>query len=147
MKNKTQTSRLETRRATDARALLAGLLLTVAVGGSIVPPGVAQDLTEPSQVISAYLTSLVNGDTDRLGTLIDGPMKQKNRHLELNPDTYSQFLRDHYADVQTVVESVVPEDSRIRSRVRLEYPTGQSSTIYFILTQVNGQWKITDEIF
>lgn len=135
------------RKITAMRTVLAGLILTVTVWGMGIPHGVAQDITAPSQVINDYLISLVNGDIDRLSMLIDGPMKQKNRHLVLNQDTYSQFLKNHYAGVQATVESVLPDDTGIRARVRFDYPTQDSSAIDFILTSVNGQWKITDEIF
>jgi len=128
------------------RTLMAGFALTVAVWG-MPPQLMAQDLTAQTQVVNDYLASLVNGDTQALIALIDGRMKQKSRHLVLNPDTYSQFLKEHYAGVQTTLEQISPEGDKITARVRFDYPTADSSVIDFMLTQVNGQWKITDEVF
>ena len=128
------------------RTLMAGFALTVAVWG-MPPQLMAQGLTPQTQVVNDYLASLVNGDTQALIALIDGRMKQKSRHLVLNPDTYSQFLKEHYAGVQTTLEQISPEGDKITARVRFDYPTADSSVIDFMLTQVNGQWKITDEVF
>lgn len=127
------------------RTLVAGFALTVAVWGMVSPQLMAQDLTEQTQVMNDYLASLVNGDTQALIALIDGRMKQKSSHLVLNPDTYSQFLKEHYAGVQTTLEQISPEGDKITARVRFDYPTADSSVIDFILTRVDGQWKITDE--
>ena len=129
------------------RTLMAGFALTVAVWGMASPQLMAQDLTAQTQVMNDYLASLVNGDTQSLIALIDGRMKQKSRHLVLNPDTYSQFLKEHYAGVQTTLEQISPEGDKITARVRFDYPTADSSIIDFILSQVDGQWKITDEAF
>jgi hypothetical protein len=126
---------------------VAGFALTLAVlwVGAIIPQGWAQDLTAPAQVVDDYLASLVSGDTERLNRLIDGPMKAKNSHLVDNADSYSGFLKKHYAGVQTSVEEIIPDGVQTRARVRFDFPTQDSSVIEFILTQVDGQWKITDE--
>ena len=128
-------------------SLVAGIVLAIVFSVGVIPPGLAQNSATPSQVIDEYLASLVNGDTLRLVALIDGPMKRKNRLLELNPETYSSFLQDHYAGVQTTVEEVIPDGAKMRARVRFESPASNSSIIEFVLTQVDGQWKITDETF
>lgn len=127
-------------------SLVAGLVLALVFLVGLIPPGMAQDSMTPSQVIDEYLVSLVNGDAPQLLALIDGPMKRKNRQLELSPETYSDFLKDHYTGVQTAVEEIITDGSRMRARVRFNYP-GDSSIIEFVLTQVDGQWKITDELF
>ena len=127
------------------RTLAAGLVLVAAAWGVVTPQVVAQDMTEPTQVVNDYLDSLVSGDTQTLITLIDGRMKQKSNHLVLNPETYSQFLKQHYSGAQPVLEQIGPEGDKIKARVRFDYPTADSSVIEFILTQVDGQWKITDE--
>ncbi len=130
------------------RSLVVGFALVLAAWGGVVPQSVAQDLTAPTQVVNDYLLSLVNGDTQRLNALIDGPMRLKNRQLELNPGTYSQFLKDYYQGVQMTLEEIVPYGARIKARVRFDRGTAQdSSVIEFMLTQVDGQWKITDEVF
>ncbi len=129
------------------RALATGFILTVAAWGMAMPQLMAQDLTAPTQVVSDYLASLVKGDTQRLNALIDGSMKLKNRQLELNPDTYSQFLRDYYQGVQTTIEKISLDGAKITARVRFDRGTADSSVIEFVLTQVDGQWKITDEVF
>lgn len=129
------------------RKLLVGLVLAVAGGVGAGPVTLAQDLTAPSGVVNDYLAGLASGDTAKLSALIDGRMKEKNRHLLLSPDTYSQFLRDHYAGVQSTVENMVAEGDKVRARVRFNYPNEQSSVIEFMLTQTEGQWKISDEIF
>ena len=127
--------------------LVVGFVMAVAVSGAVIPQSIAQDLTEPSRVMDSYLASLVSGDTQQLVTLIDGRMKRKSAHLVLNPETYSQFLKDHYAGVQATVEDIVPNGDRVRARVRFDFPSTDSSVIEFILTQLDGQWKITDETF
>jgi len=135
------------RDSNGRRALLIAMVVTVAswlASGSVL---FAQDLTAPSRVVDEYLVGLATGDTATLNSLIDGPMKQKNRHLVLSPDTYAQFLRDHYAGVDMTVEDIVPAGDEMRARVRFDYPEEPSSVIEFILSQTDGQWKITDEVF
>lgn len=128
------------------RLRVLGFVLVLLAWGGVLPQVVAQDLTAPTQVVNDYLASLINGDTQQLKALIDGPMKMKNRQLELNPDTYSQFLKDHYQGVQTTVEEVVPYGEKVKARVRFDRGTEQgSSVIEFILVQSDGQWKIVDE--
>jgi len=127
--------------------LVVGFVMAVAVSGAVIPQSMAQDLTEPSRVMDSYLASLVSGDTQQLVTLIDGRMKRKSAHLVLNPETYSQFLKDHYAGVQATVEDIVPNGDRVRARVRFDFPPADSSVIEFTLTRLDGQWKITDETF
>jgi predicted ester cyclase len=130
-----------------SKTLLIGLVLAVASWLGAGSALLAQDLTLPSRVVDSYLAGLASGDTAALSSLIDGTMKQKNRHLLLSPETYAQFLREHYAGVQMTVEDVVPEGDAVRARVRFDYGAGQSSVIEFLLTQADGQWKITDEVF
>ena len=107
----------------------------------------AGELTAPTQVVNEYLSSLVNGDTQKLVQLIGGRMKQNNRQLILSPDSYSQFLKKNYAGVQTTIEEIVPDGTRVRARVRFDYPSQDSSLIEFHLTENNGLWKITDEVY
>jgi len=125
--------------------MLAGLVLTAWVVA--IPNAQGQDLSGATQAVNDYLAALVNGDTAQLSALIDGRMMQKSRQLVLSPETYSQFLREHYADVQTTVENVVADGDKARARVRFDYSPENSSVIEFILTPTDGQWKITDEVF
>ena len=81
-------------------ALLAATWMVVSSGVS------AQDLDDPARVVNEYLTSLVNGDTQQLILLIDGKMKNNNKQLVLNPETYSQFLKAHYKGVRITVENI-----------------------------------------
>lgn len=135
------------RASKGIRTWVVGLALALALWGAGIPRGIAEDLTGPAQVMGDYLASLVNGDTQQLIALIDGPMKEKNSHLILNPDTYSQFLKKNYVGVQTIVERLTGNGDQVRVRVRFDYPSSESSAIEFILTEVEGQWKITDEIY
>ncbi|MFQ5642231.1 MAG: hypothetical protein ACE5FQ_00880 [Thiogranum sp.] len=126
-------------------ALLFPVFLILWTG--IIPSTGARDLTAPAGVVNVYLDSLVNGDTQKLAELIDGRMKQNNRQLVLNPETYAQFLRRNYAGVQTTLESIGADGARVRARVRFDYPSGDSSVMEFLLTEIDGVWKITDEIY
>jgi hypothetical protein len=108
---------------------------------------VQEDPDAPVRVINAYLESLVSGDTQQLVLLLDGKLKNDNKQLILNPETYSQFLREHYQGVNTVIEDVSREDTRARARVRFEFPVGDTMLIEFILLQREGQWKVVDEIY
>ena len=49
-------------------------------------------------------------------------MKQSNRQLVLNPETYSQFLKTNYAGVQMTIEDIAPDGAGIRAKVRFDYP-------------------------
>ena len=128
------------------RRLVTGLVLPMTMFGDM-SSGLAQDLAAPSMVMDDYLYSLVTGDTLQLAVLTDGPMKNRNHQLTLSPETYSRFLKDHYAGVQTSVEGIMPDGAKMRARVRFDYPTSDSSIIEFVLTKVDEQWKITDEEF
>ena len=99
------------------------------------------------QVMDNYLESLANGDTQQLSGLIDGAMKKRNRQLSLEPDYYGEFLRSHYSGVRMSVESARNRGEAVEVEVRFEYPTSKATTIIFVLSQVEGAWKITDEIF
>ena len=124
------------------------VLLVVVTAWTVAIPGVSgQDLTAPTHTVNEYLNSLLNGDTQKLVQLIDGRMKQNNRQLVLSPETYSQFLKSNYAGVQTTIEEIVPDGIGVRARVRFDYPSQDSSIIEFLLTESNGLWKITDEVY
>lgn len=129
------------------RMLFLVLLVVLTAWVAIIPRVGAQDLSAPTQLVNEYLNSLVNGDTQKLVELIDGRMKQNNRQLVLSPESYSQFLKANYAGVQTTVEEVVPHNGGARARVRFDYPSQDSATIDFLLTEQNGLWKITDELY
>jgi len=119
----------------------------VTAWAAVIPRVSAQDLTAPTQVVNEYLSSLVNGDMQKLVQLIDGRMKQNNRQLVLSPETYSQFLKTNYAGVQTTIEEIAPDGAGVRARVRFDYPPHNSSIVEFLLTESNGLWKITDEVY
>ena len=123
-----------------------GFLMLVLLWMAGNAPTLAQDLATPTQAVNTYLTSLINGDTQQLITLVGGSMKQRNQQLFLNPGSYSKFLKKYYAGTQTVLEEMVPDGNRLQARVRFEYPSQESAIIIFILTQTEGRWMITDEL-
>jgi predicted ester cyclase len=129
------------------RGLALMLVACLTLWTSIIPRASAQDLTAPTQVVNEYLGSLVKGDTQKLVQLIDGRMKQNNRQLLLNPQTYSKFLKTNYAGVQTTLEEVTLVGAKVRARVRFDYPSQESSTIEFLLAESKGSWKIIDEVY
>ena len=138
---------LQVHTGIQTRILVLSLLVMMAAWTAIIPQVSAQDLTAPTQVVREYLSSLVNGDTQKLVQLIDGRMKQSNRQLVLNPETYSQFLKTNYAGVQMTIEDIAPDGAGIRAKVRFDYPSQDTSIIEFLLTERNGLWKITDEVY
>ena len=113
------------------------LLVTTALQGD--------DAASPGRIVEDYLASLYIGDTQRLRQLIAGSMRAKNQQLIINSNNYSQFLKDYYTGVQAVVEEIIPEGEHMQARVRFHYPTAQTTDITFVLEQIDGQWKITDE--
>lgn len=128
------------------KSRLSALVVCLAMlGAALAPPAMAAAPGDPQQLVESYVAALANGDIDTILASIDGRMKNKNKALELSPDTYADFLRDHYQGVQTTVEEITPQGDRMRARVRFDYPTSDSSVIVFILSDVNGQWKITNE--
>jgi len=129
------------------RTFVLALLIMMTAWTAPITRVSARDLTAPTQVVNEYLNSLVNGDAQKLVQLIDGPMKQNNRQLVLSPGSYSQYLKANYAGVQTTIEDVIPDGAGVRARVRFDHPSGDSSIIEFLLTENNGLWKITDEIY
>lgn len=130
-------------RAANRFAL--SLLVIMMASTAVVIQVNAQDLTAPTQVVNEYLSSLANGDTEKLVQLIDGRMKQNNKQLELNPASYSRFLKRNYAGVQMTIEEITANDKGVRARVRFDYPSQDSSKIELFLTESNGSWKITNE--
>jgi hypothetical protein len=127
--------------------IVLSLLVMMTAWKAVISRVSAQDFTAPTQVVEEYLSSLVNGDTQKLVQLIDGRMKQNNRQLVLNPEAYSQFLKTNYAGVQMTIEEITPDGAVIRAKVRVDYPSQDSSIIEFLLTESNGLWKITDEMY
>lgn len=133
-----------TRTISKRVAAALSLLMLLAVG--VLPGAMAAGSGEPpAQLVDNYLTSLAAGDTAGILARIDGRMKNKNKALELSPDTYGEFLRNHYQGVQTTVKEIRPEGDKLRAEVHFDYPTSESSVIVFILTEQDGQWKITNE--
>lgn len=129
------------------RILVLSLFVSMTAWITFISQASAQDLTAPTRVISEYLNSLANGDTSKIAQLIDGRMKQNNRQLELNPETYSQFLKTNYAEVQMTIEEIAADGTGVWAKVRFDYPSQGSSSIEFLLTENNGLWKITDEVY
>ncbi len=127
--------------------VLSALCLLLMSWIGYVPVAAAQDVAGATQVMESYLAALVAGDTAQLATLIDGRMKQRNRQLELNPETYGAFLRRHYDGVRLTLEQVVAEGGKVRARVRFERPDQAATVIEFILERTGAGWKITDEIY
>ena len=127
---------------------LALLLLTIiTVWMTELSQAEALDLSTPTQVVNEYLESLASGDTEKLIQLIDGRMKQNNKQLVINPQSYSQFLQTNYDGVQMTLEEIVPDDTGVRAKVRFDYPSQDSMVIAFLLTEIDGAWKIIDEEF
>lgn len=131
----------------DLKNMLPGFFLLAATWMSVIPCVMAQDLVGPEGVVNEYLTSLVTGDTHKLIMLIDGKMKNNNKQLILNPETYSQFLKAHHEGVQTIVETLVPDGEIVHAYVHLEYSAEDSSLIELLLMQRDGEWKIIDELY
>jgi len=100
-----------------------------------------------ADVVSSYLGSLATGDVQQINSLLGDTLKQSNRQLTLNPDSYGEFLRTHYAGVTMTMESIRDKGELVEARVRFDYPTSASTMITFVLGQVEGTWKITDEMF
>ncbi len=125
---------------------LLGLIM-IATGFAIIPQVQATGLDEPAAVVQQYLDSLVSGDTRDLASLMDGRMLESNRHLVQKPDSYAIFLKKHYAGVQTHVEEITSVDGKQHARVRFDFPAQDASEIVLILDQLNGQWKIIDELY
>ena len=127
--------------------LALSLLLVVTAWIAVLSPAEALDLAAPTQVVNEYLESLASGDTEKLVQLIDGRMKQNNKQLALNPQSYSQFLQTNYAGVQMTLEEIMPDGTGVRAKVRFDYPSQDSMSIEFLLAEIGGIWKIIDEEF
>ena len=127
--------------------LALSLLLVVTAWMAVLSHAEALDLAAPTQVVNEYLESLASGDTEKLVQLIDGRMKQNNKQLALNPQSYSQFLQTNYAGVQMTLEEIMPDGTGVRARVRFDYPSQDSMSIEFLLAETGGMWKIIDEEF
>ena len=128
------------------RRLLVGLLslsLAVVSAGALAETGLAA----AGQVVDSYLTSLASGDTQRLVEVLDEGMKTRNRQLTLDPEYYGEFLRTHYAGVVMTVESMEARGAFVDARVRFDYPASSTTVITFVLVQIDGDWKIGDEVF
>ena len=128
------------------RGLYGGVLVTVLFLGCYGAQA-ETDRAAAVQVMNDYLESLADGDAPQLSGLIDGAMKKRNRQLSLDPDYYGAYLRSHYSGVVMSIESTRDKGEVVEAEVRFDYPTAKSTTIIFVLSQVAGEWKITDEIF
>ena len=114
---------------------------------SLSPLSSAAELEAPTQVVSQDLENLVNGNTRELIQLIGGRMKHINRQLIVSRDSYSDFLRSHYTGVRTTIEDLNSNGDKVLARVRFDYPSGDTNTVVFVVTESNGIWKIIDEIY
>jgi hypothetical protein len=52
-----------------------------------------------------------------------------------------------FVGVQTTIEKIAADGAAVRATVRFEYPSQDFSIIEFLLTESNGLWKITDEVY
>ena len=99
----------------------------------------------PQLAIQTYLDSLVQGDTVTLAGMIDGNMKERSFRLLTENPTYPDFLRSHYSGVSMTIENLSQVGENYNAQVRFDYPTSDSNTSIFVLSLINGQWKIVDE--
>jgi len=124
---------------------IVGLILMAAGGLSMLNVVVAGNTTAPQQTIQTYLDSLAQGDTIALASLIDGNMKARSYRLLTSNPAYSDSLRSRYSGVVMTIENLTPVGNNYKARVRFNYPASNPSISTFILSPVNGQWKIVDE--
>jgi len=104
------------------------------------------DVTDVETVVYSYLNSLSSGDIDAIQGLIDGPMAKRTMRAFRNPDRYGNFLRKQYDQVSMTVVSITPVADIYHATVQFDYPSGNTSSYVLVVSNVNGLWKITDEI-
>lgn len=128
----------------NIRSVVSSTLI-IACGLFMVTVEAASDSTAPQQAIQTYLDSLAQGDTATLASLIDGNLKERSYRLLTRNPTYPDFLRSHYSGVQMTIEKLTQVGKNYNARVRFDYPASDSNTSIFVLSLINGQWKIVDE--
>ncbi len=105
----------------------------------------AQTQQDAEAVMNTYLTGLKNGDIASISSILGGSLAEKSTHLNNNPSKYGDFLRKRYVDVNMIVENISPSANGFSADVRMDYSSGETETITFILGQIDGQLKIVDE--
>jgi len=104
------------------------------------------DVTDAETVVHSYFNSLTNGDVDAIKGLIDGSLEQRTMGVFRNPDRYGNFLRKQYYQVSMIVISITPVADIYHAEIQLNYPSGSTNSYMLEVSNVNGVWKITDEM-
>ena len=104
------------------------------------------DVADVETVVYSYLNSLASGNVGAIEGLIDGPLLQRTMGIIRNPDRYGNFLRKQYDQVSMTVVSITPTGDIYHATVQFDYPSGNTSRYVLVISNVNSEWKITDEI-
>jgi hypothetical protein len=124
-------------------SIFVGLTFITALFGASV--SLAQ-VSEVETVVYSYLNSLASGDVAAIEGLIDGPLAERTKGVFRNPDQYGNFLRQQYDQASMSVVSITPAANSYHAKIQIDYISGKTSSYVLVVSDVNGVWKITDEI-
>lgn len=111
---------------------------------TFVPAAFACD-AQAEAVVKAYLADLASGDIAAIEGLVDGNMaKRASAHFR-NPQRYGAFLREQYKQVVMTIVSTAQAKDACHVSVQFSYPSGDIDSVTLSLSNIYGQWKITDE--
>jgi hypothetical protein len=96
-------------------------------------------------VVELYIASLANGDVLTIEELTGEKLGQTIRSDNFNIEQYGYYLRNLYGNVSMRIISILPVAEDYRAVVEFIYPEQDKQVHVFILSNINGFWKITDE--
>ena len=106
----------------------------------------AQGAAAAQQAVDAYLQALSAGDVAAIGDLIGGDLRADSGHMFQDPAQYSAFLAERYDGVAMSVNALREDGDGYAADVTMQFPSGDSERFTFVLRNVEGQWKIVEEV-
>ena len=103
---------------------------------------------EVEAVVESYFECLRSGDTTGILNLITDPLLSERRELLEKNTAYPQFLREMYNNYYMKIINIrkIKGDKRAAD-VEVYLNNGETPLkTRFILQNVNGSWKISDEV-
>ena len=100
-----------------------------------------------SRLAQVYLDALTGGDVTTLRQVVDGPLKERNRHLgQTEPDRYGEYLRELYSGFQAKAGTAVARDNYFLVPVSLRHTERPERRYVLVVSETGSGLKVTDEL-
>jgi len=95
--------------------------------------------------VEAYLGGLVTGDIATIKSLVTTTFAERLKHMDTNPEYYSNFLKTRYQGVTMDIVEIVGDAVSYKAKVSVVTPDGEQEFYIFLVEEVDGIWRIAGE--